>query len=211
MGQIGVFVYCFSLFGAIYLKHKEGVILKNNFTFLVSWFPTLIFAFILSALGSGILQMVSKFIFPDAYRIQCFAVYVVLSIIICAALAVVSKKLGIDLNRTSKEFSSGIPVFNMLFCGVIYIVLYALMNGRAFGVLHLFPCEIFISGAVYGQNGAGLGDRLVLAIIQFWLYFTVSLSFYIMAKKKAENSEGVKKLRGEKKKTNNRFGIDFDI
>ena len=155
--------------------------------------------------------MALKFIFPDNHFLQCFVVWLILNIIICASLAKVSKKLGEELNRGSKEFSTGIPVFNMIICGVIYVILYAVMNGRALVFLQLFPSEMFMVSGFFGPDGAPLEKKIIFPIIQFAIYTIVSLFFYILAKRKQEGSEGVKKLRGEKKKPNNRFGIDIDI
>ncbi len=185
--------------------------MRNNFTFLISWFPTLLVASIVTSLGSGVLQMAIKFIIPDNSRIQNILVYLILTAIICAALGVLSYKLGTELNRGSKEFSTGIPVFNMLICGVVYVVLYVLMKGRALGVLFFFPGEMFIVNGIYGPDGAPLGTKIVFAVLQFAIYMAVSLVIYSIAKKKQEGSEATKKLRGEKKKPNNRFGIDIDI
>lgn len=188
--------------------------MKNNFTFLVSWFPTLIVSSFVTALAGGVLQMAAKFIFPDRDRLQCFIVYVILTLIICASLVVISLKLGSELNRGSKEFSTGIPVFNMLICGVVYVVLYAVMKGRALGILYLFPCEMFLINGVFGPDGmtiASMAEKISFCFLQFVIYFAVSLTAYIIAKKRQENSEAVKQLRGEKKKPNNRFGIDIDI
>ena len=125
----------------------------------------------------------------------------------------VSKKLGGDLNRSSKALSMGIPIFNMLVCGIVYIGLYAVLDGRAIGVFHLFPCEMYSCGVIFAKSSHDVGTaaRMILPIFQFALYFLVSILSYLVAKKKAEDSEGVKKLRGEKKKPNNRFGIDIDI
>ena len=185
--------------------------MKNNFKFLALWLPTFVIASFITALGSGVLQMAAKFILPDRHSLQCFIVWLILSIIICASLAKVSKKLGEELNRGSKEFSTGIPVFNMIICGVIYVILYAVMNGRALVFLQLFPSEMFMVNCFFGPEGAPLQKKIIFPIIQFMIYIVVSLLFYILAKRKQENSEGVKKLRGEKKKPNNRFGIDIDI
>lgn len=140
--------------------------MKNNFTFLISWFPTLLVTSIVTSLGSGVLQMAIKFIIPDNFRLQNILEYVIITVIICAVLGVLSYKLGTQLNRGSKEFSTGIPVFNMLICGIVYVVLYALMRGRALGVLFLFPCEMFIVNGIYGPDGAPLGTKLVFAILQ---------------------------------------------
>ena len=188
--------------------------MKNNLQFALSWFPTLLTASILTALGSGTLQVILKFILPDSGRIQCLTEYAILTVIICAALAAVSAKLGKELNRGAKPFSTGIPVFNMLVCGAVYIAIYILMKGRAWGILYIFPCEMFLVNGVLGAEGASSAtviEKSGFCLFQFIIYMAVSLVFYMSAKKRQENSEGTKKLRGEKKKTNNRFGIDIDI
>ena len=187
--------------------------MKNNFTFLAAWFPTLIIASVVTALLSGVFQMMIKFIVPDNNSLQNFIVYAVLTVIICASLATVSAKLGSELNKGSRETSTGIPVFNMLICGVIYVVLYIVMKGRALFVLHLFPCESFLSNCALGERAAlaPISEKIIFCVLQFVIYFAVSLLFYCLAKKKQEKNETTKKLRGEKKKQNNRFGIHIDI
>ena len=188
--------------------------MKNNFAFLASWFPTLIFASFLSALGSGVIQMIFKFVIPDSERAQYLFAYFVLTAIICASLAIVSKKLGTQLNKGAVPLSTGVPVFNMLIAGVVYIALFLLMKGRALGFLYLFPCEMFFANGVLGTDvavNAPVYEKVGFCIMQFVVYFAVSLAFYMITKKKQDNSEAVKKIRGEKKKPNNRFGIDIDI
>ena len=187
--------------------------MKNNFTFLAAWFPTLLVASMVTALLSGTLQLMIKFIVPDNYSLQYFIVYAIVTVIICVALASVSAKLGSELNKGSKETSTGVPVFNMLICGVIYVVLYIIMKGRALVIFHLFPCEMFLSNCVLGEqaSSAPISEKVIFSVLQFGIYIAVSLLFYLLAKKKQEGSEGTKKLRGEKKKPNNRFGIDIDI
>lgn len=185
--------------------------MKNNFVFLTSWFPTLVITSIVTAFFGGIFQMVAKFIFLGNFSLQNFIVYAILTLIICTVLALKAFRLGSELNRGSKEFSTGIPVFNMLTGGAVYIGIFALTKGIALGPLLLFPCEMFMTNCVFGENGAPLSNRIGFCTLQYFIYVTVSLAFYIISKTKQENSEGVKKLRGEKKKQNNRFGIDIDI
>lgn len=187
--------------------------MKNNFTFLAAWFPTLLIASMVTALISGTIQMVIKFMVPDNYSLQCLIVYAIVTVIICASLATVSLKMGSELNKGSKETSTGVPVFNMLICGVIYVVLYVIMKGRALFIFYLFPAEMYLSNCVLGEGASDtpVFEKIIFCVIQFAIYFAVSLGFYLLAKKKQESSEGTKKLRGEKKKPNNRFGIDIDI
>lgn len=185
--------------------------MKNNFVFLTSWFPTLVITSIVTSFLGGIFQMAAKFIFPGQHGLQSFFVYCILTIIICTVLAIRSTQLGSELNRASKEFSLGIPVFNMLTGGAVYIGVFALTKGIALGPLFLFPCEMFMSNCIFGEEGGPLSGRIGFCALQFFIYTAVSLLFYIISKRKQENSEGVKKLRGEKKKASNRFGIDIDI
>ncbi|MBR6676562.1 MAG: hypothetical protein IKL24_04440 [Clostridia bacterium] len=187
--------------------------MKNNFTFFAAWFPTLLIASMVTALLSGTLQMMIRFMVPDNYSLQNFIVYAIVTVIICASLASVSAKLGSELNKGSKETSTGVPVINMLISAVIYVVLYIIMKGRALVIFHLFPCEMFLSNCVLGERAAyaSISEKIIFSVLQFSIYIAVSLLFYTLAKKKQECSEGTKKLRGEKKKSNNRFGIDIDI
>jgi len=188
--------------------------MKNNFLFLSEWLPTLLTASILSALGSGVIQMILKFILPDSYRAQCFVEYVILTAIICAALAAVSMRLGSKLNRGSTSLSTGVPVFNMLVCGVVYVVLFVALKGRALAIIHLFPCEMFLANGVLGADraaSASVVEKAGFCFLQIAIYIAVSLVFYLVAKKKQEGSEETKSIRGDKKKPNNRFGIDIDI
>ncbi len=187
--------------------------MKNNFTFLAAWFPTLVIASMVTALLSGMLQMMIKFIVPDNYSLQFFIVYAIVTVIICASLASVSAKLGSELNKGSKETSTGVPVINMAISAVIYVVLYIIMKGRALFIFYLFPGEMCLSYCVLGEKAAytPVSEKVIFCILQFGIYFAVSILFYMLAKKKQEGSEGTKKLRGEKKKSNNRFGIDIDI
>lgn len=188
--------------------------MKNSFAFFLGWFPTLIIASLLSGFGSGFLQMFARILLPDLYRLQSFAVYTVLTVIICAALAVVSAKLGYEMNGRPKRISAGIPVLNMAFGGIVYSVLYVLMKGRALGVLWLFPCEMFLVNGVLGEKGtdtASMTEKTGLCIVHFIVYVIVSVIAYVIAKKKREKAEGAQKPCGEKKKPNNRFGIDVDI
>ena len=187
--------------------------MKNNFTFLAVWFPTLLSVSMVTAIMSGTIQMIIRFMVPDNYSLQYFIVYAIVTVIICALLASVSAKLGSELNKGSKETSTGVPVFNMLICGVIYVVLYIIMKGRALVIFHLFPGEMFLSNCVLGERAAyaPISEKVIFSVLQFGIYIAVSLLFYLLAKKKQEGSEVTKNLRGEKKKSNNRFGIDIDI
>ena len=187
--------------------------MKNNFSYFAAWFPTLLVASMVISLISGTVQMMIKFIVPNNYSLQYFIVYAIVTVIICVSLASVSAKLGSELNKGSKETSTGVPVINMAISGVIYVILYIIMKGRALVIFYLFPGEMFLSNCILGEraSSAPISEKIIYSVLQFGIYFAVSLIFYILAKKKQEGSEGTKKLRGEKKKPNNRFGIDIDI
>ena len=157
--------------------------------------------------------MMIKFMVSDNYSLQYYILYAIVTVIICASLATVSLKMGAELNKGAKEISTGVPIFNMLIWGVIYIVLYVIMKGRALFIFYLFPGEMYLSNCFLGERAADapISEKIIFSVIQFAIYFAVSLGFYLLAKKKQESSEGTKKLRGEKKKPNNRFEIDIDI
>jgi len=188
--------------------------MKNSFSFLAEWGPTYVITSFLAALCSGVIQMASKFIVGDNARLSSLIVWLSVMAVMSASLGRVSSKLGGEAGREGMRVSTGVPFFNMLIFGGVYVLLYVLLGGRAVGVFHLFPGEMFLVNALLGADGAAsasLMEKTGLCILQFAIYMAVSLIFFIIAKKKRENSAESKKLREEKKKQSNVFGIDIDI
>lgn len=188
--------------------------MKNSFSFLAEWGPTYVITSFLTALCSGVIQMASKFIVGDNARLSSLIVWLAVMAVMSASLGRVSSKLGGEAGREGMRVSTGVPFFNMLIFGGVYVLLYVLLGGRAVGVFHLFPGEMFLVTALFGADGAASAsiiEKAGICVLQFGLYMAASLIFFVLAKRKREKQSAVSHHRSEKKKPNNRFGIDIDI
>lgn len=125
------------------------------------------------------------------------------TVLISAALVLVSYRTGLDMNAGSKPVPMGILVLNQLIGSVVYIVAFTMFGAKEItGSLTTMLSRAVHSNGAYIDFGITIprSTLIGLCIVQMLIFSAVSLLPYWLAKHKQETkNDVVKKLRADRR------------
>lgn len=173
--------------------------MKNNLTYFKNWMITLTISTLVWAFVSGFVTNFSKLLFSSVTASYYF-VWIIGTVVICAALAITSWRTGIEINSKSKPVSLAMPVFSQIAGALIYIIIFAVTKGKYI----VSPSTLFLAKALLHDSDpnftitAPLSELIGLCVLQAFIYSAVSITVYILAKYKQDHKNPVvRKLREE--------------
>ncbi len=181
--------------------------MKNDYTLLSRWFAALMASNIISAFCSGIPRLIFQFTFPANHILSDISVYIFTTAIVCISLSLVSYRTGLQMNSTTRRVSIGTPVFNLLSGAALYILLFSIIGrfilpGFKIGYVIALPSQTLSKLQCGSQGEASIGEQIGSCILQTLIYFSISLLFYLLAKRRQDTqNRALKKLREETDKS----------